>query len=183
MRAASSGGPINEADILAAVASVAGPRRGRAMATELSRWVHGTDDLPLADLLGRFGATWRAQPATLAQRWGLRVAESALTGMKVTHVLRGGAAERAGLAAGEEVIAAVGWRLRRLDEVQALLPKADAASAAAAAPLELLVSRDQRVRSLSIEVPDSRGHGNVALAVDAAAGASARALRRAWLAG
>ncbi len=178
---ASGGGPISEADILAAVASVAGPRRGKAIAADLSRWVHGTDDLPLAELLESAGVTWRAQPATLAQQWGLRVAESALTGVRVTHVLRGGAAERAGLAAGDELIAAEGWRLRRLDDVQALLAKADASSGTS---VKLLVSRDQRVLSLTFALPDARDpHGSVQLAVDAAAGAGARALRRAWLAG
>jgi predicted metalloprotease with PDZ domain len=182
--AASSGGPISEADILAAVAVVAGPRRGKAIAAALARWVHGTDDLPLADLLRRAGVEWRVQPATLAQRWGLRVAESALTGVKVTHVLRGGAAERAGLAAGDEVIAADGWRLRRLDDVQALVARSDASSKRATAPVTLLVSRDQRMLSLPLAAADAgEAKGSVQLAVDAAAGATARALRRAWLAG
>ncbi len=189
--AASSGGPISEADIFAAVASVAGPRRGKVMAAELSRWVHGTDDLPLADLLSRTGVQWRAQPATLAQRWGLRVAESALTGVKVTHVLRGGAAERAGLAAGDELIAADGWRLRRLDDVQALVAKAAAAVKAqakvktnATAPVKLLVARDQRMLRLPLAPPDAgEVKGSVQLTADAAASSSARALRRAWLAG
>ena len=51
-----------------------------------------------AALLQRFGVEVEAQPATLAQRLGVRVSESALTGVKVSHVLRGGAAERAGVA-------------------------------------------------------------------------------------
>ena len=54
----------------------------------------------------------------------MRVAESALTGVKVTHVLRGGAAERAGLAAGDEMLALGGWRMRRLDDAAALLAPA-----------------------------------------------------------
>ena len=70
--------------------------------------VHGTGELPLAPLLQHAGIDWQAQTATLAQRLGLRVNESALTGIKVSHVLRGGAAERAGLAAGDELLA-VGW--------------------------------------------------------------------------
>ena len=180
---ASGGGPIGEADILAAVASIAGPRRSKALAAELARWVHGTDDLPLAELLEGAGVQWRAQAGTLAQRWGLRVAESALTGVKVTHVLRGGAAERAGLNAGDELIAAEGWRLRRLDDalaLQALQPKAGRKSS----PVELLVSRDQRILRVSLMPPASdEGGASVQLAVDVAADAPARALRRAWLAG
>ena len=41
--AESSGGPIDEAQIAAALAQVG----GRSYATELAAWVHGTDDLPL----------------------------------------------------------------------------------------------------------------------------------------
>ena len=70
-------------------------------------------------LLQRFGVEVEAQPATLAQRLGVRVSESALTGVKVTHVLRGGAGERAGLAPGDELIGVGGWRLRRLDDALA----------------------------------------------------------------
>ncbi len=173
----SGGGPIAEADIVAAVEAVAGARRGAALAAELLAWVHGTDDLPLPALLARAGVKWQNQPATLAERWGLRVSESALTGVKVTAVLRGGAAERAGLAAGDELLAVEGWRLRRLDDAVAVLPKASAA--------RLLVSRDQRVLSLAIAEPagckGDAAQGAVQLAASEGAGAAARALRRAWL--
>ena len=45
--------------------------------------MHGTGELPLAELLPRFGVGVERQPATLAQRLGVRVSESALTGVKV----------------------------------------------------------------------------------------------------
>ena len=64
----------------------------------------------------------------------MRVSESALTGVKVTHVLRDGAGERAGLAPGDELIAVDGWRLRRLDDALRVLPQRrrdDARSSAA----------------------------------------------------
>src|SRR5690606_6209272 len=79
--AASGGGPIGEADIVQALDAVA----GRPMADLLHAFVHGTDDLPLAGLLQRFGVGWQHQGATAAQRLGLRAGESALTGVKVTH--------------------------------------------------------------------------------------------------
>jgi predicted metalloprotease with PDZ domain len=174
---ASGGGPIGQGDVVAAVKAAAGARRGAALAAELLAWVHGTDDLPLPALLKRAGVKWQRQPATLAERWGLRVSESALTGVKVTAVLRGGAAERAGLAAGDELLAVQGWRLRRLEDAAAQLPKASAA--------QLLVSRDQRVLTLALAEPVSRdrdaAQGTVQLAVDESAGAAARALRKAWL--
>ncbi|MEO7335605.1 MAG: PDZ domain-containing protein, partial [Caldimonas sp.] len=97
----SGGGPVDEADIAAALESVG----GRSFAAELAAWVHGTDELPLRDLLEATGLDWQASPATLAQRLALRVSESALTGVKVSHVLRGGAAEAAGLAPGDEILA------------------------------------------------------------------------------
>ncbi|HWH82606.1 MAG TPA: PDZ domain-containing protein, partial [Burkholderiaceae bacterium] len=121
--AASGGGPIDEAQIGAALQQVG----GRSYASELASWVHGTDELPLKALLEAAGVEWREEPATLAQRLGVRVAESALTGIKVSQVLRGGAAERAGLAPGDELLAVAGWRLRRLDDALRVLgPDADA---------------------------------------------------------
>ena len=175
--AASGGGPIGEEDIVAAIKAVAGPRRGGALADELIGWVHGTGDLPLAELLPRAGVRWQAQPATLAQRWGLRVSESALTGVKVSAVLRGGAAERAGLAAGDELLAVEGWRVRRLEDAVALLP--------AKGPAQLLVSRDQRVLALALAPPSAAQRddapGTVHLSADPRAGSAARALRQAWL--
>jgi predicted metalloprotease with PDZ domain len=87
----SGGGPIDEADIAAALEAVG----GRSFEREMAAWVHGTDELPLTALLQRFAVEVEAQPATLAQRLGVRVNESALTGVKVSHVLRDGAGERA----------------------------------------------------------------------------------------
>lgn len=171
----SEGGPISEADIGAALRDVAGPTAGEALAQQLSAWVHGTADLPLQALLEGFGVQWQATPPTLAQRLGVRVSESALTGIKVTHVLRGGAAERAGLSAGDEVLALGDWRLRRLDDALRLLPMPASA---------LLVSRDQRLLSLSLKLPEPADvSGAITLAADAHAPRAVLAMRRAWLDG
>ena len=117
-----------------------------------------------------------APPATLAQRLGLRVSESALTGIKVTHVLRGGAAERAGLSAGDEVLALGDWRLRRLDDALRLLTPGQ--------PAVLLVSRDQRLLRLTLDVPGPADvAGAVTLTADAKAPRAALALQGAWLGG
>ncbi len=170
--ASSGGGPISEADIAQALDAVA----GRSLARELHAFVHGTDDLPLPELLQRFGVDWQHQPATAAQRLGLRASESALTGVKATHVLRGGAAEAAGVCAGDELLAVDGWRIRRLDDALRLLEPG------AVSPL--LVSRDQRVLSLSLELPEAQATaGNVTLAPDARPARAATALRRAWMSG
>ena len=169
--AASSGGPIDEAQIAAALQQVG----GRSYRKELAVWVHGTDDLPLQSLLERAGVDWTIDPATLAQRLGLRVSESALTGVKVGQVLRGGAAERAGLSVGDELLAVAGWRVRRLEEALRVI------EAGVAAPL--LVGRDQRVLTLSLVLPAElpAGAAAVALKPTPKPTKAAQALRKAWL--
>ena len=174
--AASQGGPIDEAQIAAALAHVG----GRSYAKELAAWVHGTDDLPLQTLLERAGVEWGTEAASLAQAEALRVSESALTGVKISHVLRGGAAEAAGFAPGDELLAVDGWRVRRLDDALRLL------TAAAAAPL--LVARDQRVLTLSLVLPGEAAPagpspGAITLKAAGAPAKAAAALRKAWLAG
>ena len=170
----SDGGPIDEADIAAALEAVG----GRSYAPEIAAWVHGTDDLPVAALLQRFGVEIEPQPAALAQRLGVRVNESALTGVKVTHVLRGGAGERVGLAPGDELIAAGGWRVRRLDDAIRGLPAEGATT--------LLLARDQRVLDVPLEVASLAPAGDAGallLKPSDKADAAARRLYEAWLAG
>ncbi|MEO5695640.1 MAG: PDZ domain-containing protein [Burkholderiaceae bacterium] len=168
---AGNGGPIDEADIAAALRQVG----GRSFAKELGAWVHGTEDLPLPGLLERFGVEWKVAAATLAQRLNLRVSESALTGVKVSHVLRGGVAEQAGLAVGDELIAVAGWRVRRLEDARRVL------AVGALAPW--LVVRDQRVLSLPLTLPAeaARGPGAIELKPVPVPAKAMAGLRRAWL--
>jgi predicted metalloprotease with PDZ domain len=169
----SAGGPIREADIAQALADVG----GRSFADELARWVHGTEDLPLEPLFQALGAAWQAAAPSLAMRLGIKVAESALTGVKVSQVFRGGPAEAGGLAPGDEILALDDWRLRRLDDALRLL--------APGRPGTWLVARDQRLLRLSFGLgPDAAGAPPVVtLTPDAAASRAALALRKAWLAG
>jgi predicted metalloprotease with PDZ domain len=139
---ASSGGPISEADILAAVAALG----GKALAEELRRWVHGTEDLPLQELLAAAGVSWQADKAGLAQRLGLRVDEAGGQ-VRIKQVLQGGAAHRAGLAAGDELLACNDWRLRKFDDAQLTLDLRRPRQ------LRLLVARDQRIVSLELQLP------------------------------
>jgi predicted metalloprotease with PDZ domain len=166
----SQGGPISEQDIVDTASEIA----GRSLRTELTAWVHGTLDLPLAPLLKRFAILWSEQPPTMAQQLGLRVTESALTGIKITHVLHGGPAQQAGLAAGDELLGVSGWRLRRLDEVKRLSTPGGS--------LPFLVSRDQRLITILVTLPSKPAGGAVSLQPQPAstASASAQALRLAW---
>ena len=167
----SAGGPIREADIAQVLSDVG----GRSFADELAAWVHGTGDLPLAELLTAFGIDWKLQAATLAQRLGLKLSESALTGIKLSQVLRGGLAEAAGMSPGDELLAVDDWRLRRLDEASRLLRPGDAA--------QWLLSRDQRLLRVKMALPEAGGTEppQVQLEADARAARPALALRKAWL--
>ncbi|MCE4538126.1 PDZ domain-containing protein [Pelomonas sp. P7] len=163
---ASSGGPVSEADILAAVGALGGDDT----AAQLQAWVHGTEELPLRALLETHGVSWRDEGRqTVAQRLGLRVREGALTGISVSHVLAGGTAEAGGVNARDEILGCNGWRLRRLDDAPGLLPSAHAR-------LRLLVARDQRLLELDVELPPA-GPAAVALGLAEAAPAG----RRDWL--
>ncbi len=165
----SRGGPVSRSDIFAAVTALGGD----GVAAQLHGWVQGTDELPLRELLAAHGIDWRDDGRqSVAQRLGLRVREAALTGIQVTHVLAGGAAEAGGVNARDDVLGCNGWRLRRLDDAPALL-------AAGETRLRLLVGRDQRLIELDVELPPAR---SAAVALTLADGAQAAPLdRRRWL--
>ncbi|WP_418316473.1 M61 family metallopeptidase [Piscinibacter sakaiensis] len=169
----STGGPISEADIAQALQQVS----GRSFAEELAAWVHGTDDLPLLELLERFGITMQHEAATLAERLGLKVSESALTGVRLTQVWRGGVGEASGLAPGDELLGVDDWRLRRLDDALRLLSPGQSG--------QWLVSRDQRLLRLPFVMPDESAAAPAAVKLDAQTSPAkpAAALQKAWLAG
>jgi len=164
----SGGGAIDEADIAQALQQVA----GRALNAELAAWVHGTDDLPLQSLLARAGIAWQAESVDLAAELGLRVSEGALSGIHVKSVHRGSAGERAGIYAGDELLAIDGWRVRRLDDARGWTRPGQA--------FELTLVRDQRLRTLEVTPPAARP-GGVQLKLDDKPAAAALALRREWL--
>ncbi len=141
------GGPMDEDDLAAVLQGLG----GRSFSPELARWVHGTAELPLKDLLLRHGVAILEEPAQIAQQLGLRVTEG--SGIQIKTVLRAGAAERAGFAAGDEWLgievgtgaASQGWRLTRLDEL--------ALYAGTALKLNALIGRDKRLLKLPLVLP------------------------------
>jgi len=134
---------ITEADILQALQEVG----GRSFHAELQAWVHGTGELPVTELLPGVGLVQAREAERLSAAWGLRLNEGPVTGCVVRQVLRGSAAEGAGLCAGDEILAVQGWRVRRLDDAVQWLGTAEAVDAA---PVALLVNRDQQILSLSL---------------------------------
>jgi predicted metalloprotease with PDZ domain len=111
--------------------------------------VHGTRELPLRELLQAHGIAVHDDPAQLAQRLGLRVAETG-GAIQVKAVLRGGAAENAPAwpaatngwawkSAGE------GWRLAKLDDLPLYAGQHKSVTA--------LVARDRRLLRLPLTLP------------------------------
>ena len=146
-----AGGPLRELDVARALKRVG----GRAFDSELQHWVHGTADLPVLALLEKVGAKVQHDKAPLAQQLGLRVSEA--NGLMLKNVLRGGAAEAAGMAAGDEWLgvefkplkrgqAAEAWRVNKLDEVQQLRGQR--------LQLTALVARDKRLLRCPMTWPE-----------------------------
>ena len=158
-------GPMREADFARALEAAG----GRSFAPELARWVHGRDELPLKTLLEQHGVAVLEDPAQLAHRLGLRVSETG--GVHIKTVLRGGIAEQAGFAAGDEWLGVEpaapsagkgktsakntaktgaqpvhgGWRMSSLDDLTLY--------AGAANQVTALVARDKRLLRLAMTVP------------------------------
>lgn len=123
---------------------------GRSFAAEIERWVHGTQELPLPDLLQAHGVMILQEPDQLAQRLGLRIDES--QGIKIKTVLSGGSAQEAGLSAGDEWLGievgkskAQAWRLRKLDDLLLYAQEGD--------KIVALVSRDEQMLRLPLRLP------------------------------
>lgn len=150
-----SGGPMQETDFAETLQELG----GRSYAREIASWIHGTGELPLQPLLLKHGVAVWQEPAQLAQALGLRVQESA--GIVIKVVLRGGTAERAGFAAGDEWLgmetvstgkkkteadmATKGWRLSKLEDLKLY--------AGPNKKVLALVARDKRLLSLALTVP------------------------------
>ena len=124
---------------------------GRSYAAELKRWVHSTAELPVLQLLAKHGIEVQSEPNTIAVQLGLGLKDG--PGVHVQQVMRGGAAEIAGFASGDEWLAVEAssrpvdgsWRLHALEELPLYAGKAKRLTA--------LVSRDRRLLRLALTLP------------------------------
>lgn len=141
-------GPMTQADFEQVLSNLG----QRSFAQEIQNWIYGTAELPLQKLLQAHGVAVLQEPAQLAQRLGLRVSEE--HGVQIKTVLRGGSAEQAGFAAGDDWLAIdqaqgnepqCGWRLNKLEDL--LLYAGNRKKVWA------LVARDQRLLRLELELP------------------------------
>ena len=148
-------GPMRERDF----ATVLEELGGRPFAKEIKAWVHGTGELPVRELLAKHGVATVEALTSLQQRLGLRVSENKAIGasMEVKAVFSGGAAERAGFAAGDEWLgielpankasktqAAQNWRIHSMDDVTLYAGQAKQITA--------LVARDKRLLKLPLSL-------------------------------
>ena len=144
-------GPMSERDF----ATVLEELGERSFAKEIKAWVHGTGELPVRDLLVKHGVVVSDEPAQLQQRLGLRVSEAA--GVSIKVVLSGGAAEKAGFAAGDEWLGitvgvkskAQSWRIHKLDDLAQHITE----HATKSQKVTALVARDKRLVHLTLNWP------------------------------
>lgn len=136
-------GPMAEADFAAVLKELG----GRAFNRELAAWVHGTRELPMKELLEQHGVAVMEEPAQLQQRLGIRSTET--QGLVLKNVLRGGPAEQAGLAAGDEwvgvEVAGQAWRMQKLDDLLLY--------AGTHRKVTAIVSRDRRLLRRELTLP------------------------------
>ena len=141
-------GPMREQDLLDELHALT----DRSWQPEIQAWVHSTQELPLRELLEAQSIQIDTEASPMAQRLGLRVGEGAGS-VQVITVLRGSAAEIAGMAAGDEWLGLdVGtkgqggsWRLSKLDELPALMGQERLLTA--------WVARDKRLLRLHLTIP------------------------------
>ena len=137
---------------------------GRSFTREIDAWVHGTEELPLDALLQDTGVRIVRKDAPLAQQWGLRCKEG--SSIVVQVVLRGGMAESAGLAPGDEWLGIErqdgdqpsAWRVGSLADVQACLAPAGQRPARTGKQRSVqsavaIVARDRRLLRLPLVIP------------------------------
>ena len=95
---------------------------GVSMGATLSQWVHGTQDLPLQRLLARLGIRMTLTAADTAPTLGVRLVTRAGE-LALATAYTGGAAHRAGLSAGDVLIACDGIRVGSENALKALLSR------------------------------------------------------------
>ena len=141
-------GPMQEEDLLAVLLE----KTGRSWRKEIRSWVNTTKDLPIKELLVMQQLQVLEEPAQMAQRLGVRTVDSN-GAVHIKVVLRGGAAEAAGLCAGDEWLGielgdradGQAWRINKIEDLLPLL--------ADQRKMTAIVSRDKRLLRLALTLP------------------------------
>lgn len=144
--------PVPESGVEAAVLEVAGEQNEVLFKDFFDCVLRTTQDYPFAELLADFGVQWRFSPKQKLPSLGL-LAKHSEGRLLVTHTLAGGAAQQAGVAVGDELLALQTIRLRPSEWQQQV------ASYTVGTPLNLQVFRQDQLLNFPIMLqyaqPDS----------------------------
>ena len=160
--------------LVAEVAAEADGSDGRKLAQWLRRTVEGTGDLPLSRLLPGFAVDYRAEPESDAPSLGVKMAVGGE--LRLASVFDGGAAQRAGMSAGDVLIALDGLRLGNgsLDDMLARRKPGD--------KVRLHAFRRDELMCFEVELAAAPA-SSVRLSRRRQAPKAAVALRKGWLGG
>ena len=160
---------VPEDGIFAAVEDIG----GKTLTRWLRRAVEGTDDLPLARLLKPFGVAWSAEPASVAPWLGAKLA-AGNGETRLANVYDGGPAQRAGLSAGDVLVALDGLKVGA-SGLDAMLARRRAGER-----VEIHAFRRDELMRFDVELAAAPAD-KVALKPVARPSAAALRLRRGWL--
>lgn len=164
---------VAEDGIYKAVREVGGTVLGKRLARWLQQAVEGTDDLPLERLLKGFGVELGAEPASAAPSLGLKLAPGDGEA-RIANVYDAGPAQRAGLSAGDVLIALDGLKLTAKG-LETQLKRRQPGER-----VELHAFRRDELRLFQVELAAPPGDKYV-LKLAARSGERAVALRKGWL--
>ncbi len=142
---------------------------GVSLGAQLARWVDGTDELPLARLLAPLGIALTFAPADAAPSLGVRTTTKGGE-LAIATAYTGGAAQRAGLSAGDVLVAVDGLRVDE-KSLKALLSRRRAGHAVEVHAFR----RDELLRVAATLDAPPRSEATLR------AGTAENALRRGWL--
>lgn len=146
---------------------------GVAVAAQIEAWVLGHDDVPLGSLFKAFGISMTKKAGGRVSGLGVRV-KARGESLYLSHVLDGGSAQRAGLSAGDELVALGGLKVtaENFDKLLARCPLNETA-------LVTVFRRDELGHhEVTLEPPAVE---DCQLGMVDKAPASARTLRSGWL--
>lgn len=146
---------------------------GVDLAREIAQWAHGTTELPLTRLLAPFGVTMARRRPTAGASLGVRTAQRDGE-LVLTACLSGGAAQRAGLSAGDVIVAVDGLRASET-ALKSMLARHPAGRR-----LAVVAFRRDELRSFEVE-PDPADLEPPALRMADRVPAATRRLRQGWL--
>lgn len=161
--------PLGESDFLSCLGEIGGDSLRRFA----RRAIHRTDDLPLPAMLKDFGINWQQEETRDCAALGMTLAAKE-SPPRITRVANGSAAEAAGLAGGDQLVAFAGLRAETSQIERQLLLHQPGDS------IRLHVFRDGLLLELDLLVPKPKKRLKALAIVEQGRKAATR-LRAGWL--